>query len=79
MTGLHVIESELLLHVPIRHLAKGVLVVLHEFKDGSQLFFLNSVRREDERKKMLPTQGRGGAGRGRGLCWRRVQNAGGLP
>ena len=44
--GLHVVEPELLLHVTIGHLAKGLLVVLHELEDGSQLFLLNSVKKK---------------------------------
>lgn len=44
--GLHVVEPELLLHVAVGHLAKRLLVVLHELEDGSQLFFLNSVKKK---------------------------------
>lgn len=47
--SLHVVEPELLLHVTIRHLAKGLLVVLHELEDGRQLLFLNSVEKKGYR------------------------------
>lgn len=50
-SSLHVVEPELLLHVAIRHLAKRLLVVLHELEDGRQLFFLNSVEKKGYRGK----------------------------